>query len=153
MLTSKHRRVNKFAHYALLLSALFVASSVNTWAVETPRHIPLTLNSDDVLPTGNEWIALPEIRASDGALMSFNVLSMRQRGLLEVTGERGIPVLQPYFTVNGKPLQFKNPSWELIEYWIPTAHLIVDGLDATVTYCAPPGSRAAYPQIIVYPNR
>jgi len=144
MLTSKHRRVNKFAHYALLLSALFVASSVNTWAVETPRHIPLTLNSDDVLPTGNEWIALPEIRASDGALMSFNVLSMRQRGLLEVTGERGIPVLQPYFTVSGKPLQFKNPSWELIEYWIPTAHLIVDGLDATVTYCAPPGSRAAF---------
>ena len=34
-----------------------------------------------------EWIALPDIRASDAALMSFNVLSMRDRGLLEVLGE------------------------------------------------------------------
>jgi len=97
-----------------------------------------------VLPTGNEWIALPEIRASDGAIVSFNVLSMRDRGLLEVRGESGTPALQPYFMVDGKPLQFRNPTWELIEYWIPVAHLAMDGLDATITYCAPPGSRGAF---------
>ena len=91
-----------------------------------------------MLPTGNEWIALPEIRASDGAIVSFNVLSMRDRGLLEVRGESGTPALQPYFMVDGKPLQFRNPTWELIEYWIPVAHLAMDGLDATITYCAPP---------------
>ena len=97
-----------------------------------------------MLPTGNEWIALPEIRASDGAIVSFNVLSMRDRGLLEVRGESGTPALQPYFMVDGKPLQFRNPTWELIEYWIPVAHLAMDGLDATITYCVPPGSRGAF---------
>jgi len=53
-------------------------------------------------------------------------------------------VLQPYFTANGKPVQFRNPSWVLIEYWIPVARLTVDGLEATITYCAPPGSRDAF---------
>jgi hypothetical protein len=43
-----------------------------------------------------------------------------------------------------KPLAFRNPSWELVEYWIPTAHLTMNGLDATLTWCAPPGSRAAF---------
>ncbi|MGB8260543.1 MAG: glycoside hydrolase family 125 protein [Terracidiphilus sp.] len=108
------------------------------------RRVPLSLKPDDVLPTGNEWIALPDIRAVDGALNTFNVASMRDRGLLQVTGERGAPVLQPYFLVGGKQLPFRNPSWEVIEYWIPTAHLTVDGMEATLTWCAPPGSRAAF---------
>jgi uncharacterized protein len=102
------------------------------------------LRSDDVLPTGNQWISLPDINAGDGSLKTFNVLSMRHRGLLQVSGEHNGPVLQPYFTANGKPLEFRNPTWELIAYWIPTAHLAIDGLDATLTYCAPPDSRAAF---------
>lgn len=69
---------------------------------------------------------------------------MRSRGLLQVTGDQGLPVLQPYFMAGDKPLAFRDPTWELIEYWIPTAHLTVDGLDATLTWCAPPGSRAAF---------
>jgi hypothetical protein len=105
---------------------------------------PLKLSPADVLPTGNEWISLPDIRAVDGALTTFNVLSMRHRGLMQVQGDGGAPVLQPYFTADGKPLDFQNPSWELIEYWIPTASLTIDGLEATVTWCAPPGSRAAF---------
>lgn len=108
------------------------------------RRSPITLHPDDVLPTGNQWISLPDIRASDGALGSFNFLSMHHRGLLQVSGDKGSPVLQPYFTVNGKPLAFQNLSWELIQYWIPTAHLTIDGLDATLTWCAPPESRAAF---------
>ncbi len=112
-------------------------------ATDAPRLFPLSLGAEDVVPTGNEWIALPTIRAADGSLGSFNVLSMRDRGLLEVTGDQGGPVLQPYFLVNGKPLPFLNPAWELIEYWIPTAHLTMDGLESTLTYCAPRGARAA----------
>ncbi len=114
------------------------------FAAGAGRRVPLALKPDDVLPTGNEWISLPDIRAVDGALNSFNVLSMRDRGLLQVTGERGAPALLPYFLTDGKPLAFRNPSWELIEYWIPTAHQTVDGLEATLTWCAPPGSRAAF---------
>src|ERR1019366_5473386 len=44
-------------------------------------------------------------------------------------------------------------SWELIEYWIPTAHLTVDGLDATLTWCASPGSRAAFLRITLTNHR
>jgi hypothetical protein len=113
-------------------------------ALGASHRVPLTLKPDDVLPTGNEWIALPDIRALDGALNSFNVISMRDRGLLQVTGGSGVPVLQPYFMAGDKQLAFRNPSWELIEYWIPAAHIKVDGMEATLTYCAPPGSRAAF---------
>jgi hypothetical protein len=113
-------------------------------AAETPAREPLSLQPGDVLPTGNEWIALPDIRASDGALTSFNVLSMHDRGLLQVTGEAGTPVLQPYFQAEGKPVPFLNPAWELIEYWTPTAHLTADGLEMTLTWCAPPGVRGAF---------
>jgi hypothetical protein len=140
-------------YFTLLVLGIFGAPAKLLFAAETPRHISLSLGQDDVLPTGNEWIALPEIRAEDGSIVSFNVLSMRDRGLLEVTGERGTPVLQPYFTVNGKPLQFRNPTWELIEYWIPVARLTADGLDITITYCAPPGSRGAFIHMTVTNGR
>ena len=56
------------------LLALTIAT--NARATETKLH----LAADDVIPTGNDWIALPSIRASDGALMDFNVISMRYRG-------------------------------------------------------------------------
>jgi hypothetical protein len=104
----------------------------------------LALKPDDVLPTGNEWISLPDISALDGSLKSFNVISMRDRGLLQVSGENSFPILQPYFQVGDKRLAFRNPSWELIEYWIPTASMTVDGMEATLTWCAPPGSHAAF---------
>jgi uncharacterized protein len=122
-------------------------------AANPPRRIGISVGADDVLPTGNEWIALPDIRATDGAIVSFNVLSMRDRGLLEVRGEGGAPALQPYFTVDGKPLQLRNLTWELMEYWIPVAHIAVDGLEASITYCAPPGSRGAFIHMTVTNRR
>ena len=125
---------------AVLILLFLAASSLYAAAPRTP----ISLRADDVLPTGNQWISLPDIRASDGALGTFNFLSMRHRGLLQVSGDKGSPVLQPYFSVAGKPLAFHNPTWELIQYWIPSAHLTVDGLDATLTWCAPPDSRAAF---------
>jgi len=132
-------------HLSKILVILALSFSYCTlFAMEAHQRTPVTLNPGDVLPTGNEWISLPDIRAEDGALNTFNVLSMRNRGLLQVQGERSKPVLQPYFEANGKRLPFKNPSWDLIEYWIPTAHLTMDGLDATLTWCAPHGSRAAF---------
>jgi hypothetical protein len=135
------RRIDaKLISYAILLS-LFIGVLAASAAT---RHTPISLHPDDVLPTGNQWLSLPDIRASDGALGTFNVLSMHHRGLLQVSGEHGGPVLQPYFTANGKPLDFHNPSWELLAYWIPSAHLTISGLDTTLTYCAPPDSRAAF---------
>ena len=134
--------VRRSARSANSVLILLLLSTASLFASE--RRTPLSLRPDDVLPTGNQWISLPDIRASDGALGTFNFLSMHHRGLLQVSGDKGSPVLQPYFTAGGKPLAFQNPSWELIEYWIPSAHLTVDGLDATLTWCAPPDSRAAF---------
>ena len=119
-----------------LSSALFGADQI--------RRTQLALNSDDVIPTGNEWIALPTIRASDAALLNFNVLSMRDRGLLQVEGDAGSPALQPYFTLDGQPVKLQNLSWEVIEYWIPTAHFKSGNVEGEITYCAPAGSRAAF---------
>lgn len=107
------------------------------------KSIELSLSPNDVIATGNEWLALPTIRASDGSLTNFNVLSMRDRGLLQVEGDHGTPALQPYFLLDGKPLFFQNPRWELIDYWIPVAHLAANGLEARLTYCTPPRSRGA----------
>lgn len=115
--------------------------------------VPLKLGPADVIPTGNEWIALPTIRAADGAVDNFNVLSMRDRGLLQVTGGNGAPALEPYFAVDGTPLEFRNPEWTLRSYWIPEAQLSVDGMKATLVWCAPPGVRAAFLRLMVSNNR
>ncbi|MBI2511144.1 MAG: glycoside hydrolase family 125 protein [Opitutae bacterium] len=131
----------------MLLRRAFIAASLLgaffALAAAEPRRFAIDLKPADVIPTGNDLIALPTIRAEDGALDSFNVLSMRDRGLLEVVGDAGAPALQPYFEIDGKPLPFRAPSWALIEYWIPTARLASDGLERTLTYCVPTGSRAA----------
>lgn len=131
-------------HCRTFAAILLVAIFSHTSASAASRSLPISLLPDDVLPTGNQWISLPDIRANDGSLGSFNVLSMHHRGLLQVSGEHGGPVLQPYFTANGKSLEFRNPTWDLIAYWIPTAHLRIQGMDATLTWCAPPESRAAF---------
>ncbi|UWZ84839.1 glycoside hydrolase family 125 protein [Occallatibacter riparius] len=115
--------------------------------------VPVKLASSDVIPTGNEWIALPTIRAVDGAIDNFNVLSMRDRGLLEVTGGGGQPVLEPYFAIDGKPLEFRNPEWTLHSWWIPKATLTKDGITATLMWCAPPGVRAAFLSLTITNNK
>ena len=138
-------------HLALL--TLMVLLSAALLASDAQQTVALSLQPDDVLATGNQWIALPAIRVSDGAIASFNVLSMRDRGLLEVTGENGGPALQPYVTVDGKPLLLRNPSWELIAYWIPVARQTSGDVDVTLTYCAPPDSRAAFLRLTLHNRR
>lgn len=118
-----------------------------------PLRLPSTLRPDDVLATGNEWIALPEIRASDGALLSFNALSMRERGLLQPNGEAGRPVLEPYVQVGGRKQTLDALSWSVLGYWIPQARQERDGLEITLTYCAPPGHRAAFLRVTVANHR
>jgi hypothetical protein len=139
-----HLSIRAFSKKLIFPAILLFAFLGVVSAFAATRRTPIALRPDDVLPTGNQWISLPDIRASDGALGTFNVLSMQHRGLLQVSGEHGGPVLQPYFTANGKPLDFRNPSWELLAYWIPSAHLTISDLDTTLTWCAPPDSRAAF---------
>ncbi len=143
-----HRLGDGIRHPVLVLAAGLSLLCFGTQALlasaGVPQGIAVSPGPGDVFATGNAWIALPEIRAEDGALVSFNVLSMRERGLLQVEGDGGAPVLQPNFAIDGKPIVFRNPAWSLIAYWIPTAHLNADGVDVTLTWCAPPDARAAF---------
>jgi uncharacterized protein len=126
-----------------LILGMLIPCATFLSAASTERRTPIAVTSTDVIPTGNEWIAMPVIRASDGALENFNVLSMRYRGLLEIKGEKDAPAIMPNFKVGDKVLPPRNWKWELIEYWIPTATQTSDGIEFSITYCAPPDSRAA----------
>ncbi|MGH8306465.1 MAG: hypothetical protein ACRETG_12735, partial [Steroidobacteraceae bacterium] len=135
----------------ILVNALLSLSWASAQAA--PDAVPLAVRSGDVLATGNEWIALPEIRTSDGALVTFNTLSMRDRGLLQPEGEPGKPVVAPYFTVGNAPQPLDALRWSLISYWIPHAEEDRDGLHFTLTYCAPPGYRAAFVRLTITSRR
>ena len=110
---------------------------------ESARRVDLKLAANDVIPTGNDWIALPSIRASDGALQNFNVISMRYRGLVEVAGVAGRPLMAPFIEVGGVRRPLANLKWSLRDYWIPTGTSEADGVRVELTYVAPPESRAA----------
>jgi hypothetical protein len=105
---------------------------------------PLTLGPGDVIPTGNDWLALPDIRAEDGAILSLNVLSRAYRGLVQARGAEGRPLMAAVVSVDGQPLPLAGLAWALIAYWVPKARVTVDGVDITLTVCAPPGIRAAF---------
>jgi uncharacterized protein len=150
------KNARKDSHISLVVT---VIGAVLCFVLLTSRasaaaHItPLHLQPTDVLPTGNEWISLPDIRASDGALGTFDVLSMKHRGLLQVSGADGAPVIAPSFMVDGRAMLLHNPEWSLIEYWTPFAHQSVDGLELTLTWCAPPDSRAAFLRLTMTNHR
>jgi len=141
----------------LLLAAGLLGARL-AGAQPAPDPLPLATAPGEVLATGNEWIALPEIRVGDGALATFNALSMRDRGLLQPSGEPGKPVLEPYLatlSASGPPLRepLDALKWSLIAWWIPTAEQDRDGLHFTITYVAPPGYRAAFVRLTVTNRR
>jgi hypothetical protein len=112
-------------------------------AASAERTTQLTLAPDDVIPTGNDWIALPSIRAGDGALMDFNVISMRYRGLIEFAGAPGRPLIKPFLSAGGVKKPLSDLRWSLRDYWLPTGTMEADGLRTRISYAAPPDSRAA----------
>jgi len=127
--------------YAAL--ALSLATPSNAARLEAAREVALTLAPDDVIPTGNDWIALPSIQANDGALKDFNVISMRYRGLLEMAGTGTEPLIKPFLAIDGMRRPLANLHWTLRDYWIPTATMASGGVRLRLTYVAPPDSRAA----------
>jgi hypothetical protein len=123
-----------------LLAALATSiAAANPVEPETP----LTLSAGDVIPTGNDWIALPSIRAGDAALMDFNVISMRYRGLIEFAGAKGEPLVKPFLAVAGVSKPLSNLHWSLRDYWLPTGTMEADGLRTRISFVVPPESRAA----------
>jgi uncharacterized protein len=134
----------------LLLAGLARLSVANADPLQ--EAVPFVARGE-VIATGNEWLALPEIRISDGALITFNALAMRDRGLLQPSGEPGKPVIEPYLSVGTVREPLDALKWGLISYWIPRAEQDRDGLHFTLTYCAPPGYRAAFVRLTVTNRR
>ncbi len=141
---------------AMLLLAL--APARGCCAVATAAGVPVALEPGAVIATGNDWIALPDIRASDGALVSFNVLSMRDRGLLQVQGSATVntgpeqamtAAVAPWLAAGGGPAALHITGWRLIDDWIPVATARTGSLRVTLTYATPPRARAAWIHMVV----
>lgn len=128
-------------HYRRAIISALVAT-IATPATAAPS-VPLPVTADDVIPTANDWIALPSIRASDGAAENFNVLSMHYRGLLEASGPQGKPLVAPFLEIDGRRQSFSNLAWSVLGYWTPTGVMRADGIEARLTWVTPPGYRAA----------
>jgi uncharacterized protein len=126
-----------------LLVFLQLATLRAACAQQDTGTVTLQPQGNDVLLTGNEWLSLPEIRAEDGALLSFNALSMRHNGLLQVTGGESGPVIEPWLKINGQAMKWTSSNWRLHSYWIPEGQGSRDGIDTKIVYLAPAGFRAA----------
>jgi len=126
-----------------VIAGLALALASGAPAASVGQETQLTLAPDDVIPTGNDWIALPAIRAGDAALMNFNVISMRYRGLIEYAGPADQPLIKPFLSVAGVKKPLANLRWSLRDYWLPTGTMEANGVRTRITYVAPPDSRAA----------
>ena len=131
------------AAFVLASPAAHARDNTRPSQLGSARTVDLALTDNDVIPTGNDWIALPSIRASDGALQNFNLISMRYRGLLEVAGVADRPLMAPFVEVAGMRRPLAHLHWSLRDYWIPTGTMETDGVRLRLTYVAPPASHAA----------
>ncbi len=100
-------------------------------------------------PTGNEWVSLPEI-SEDGAVHSFNVLSERQKGMLEVRGGEK-PLLWPTLEIDGTEIPMAEAAWSRVAHWLPRFKLRRDGLNVRGTiYC--PGPQRGFVYLLEFKN-
>ena len=89
--------------------------------------------------TGNEYLSLPTIRESDGAIEGVTFLYMQVKGLLEIRGTDGL--IRPYVELDGQRLPL-CPVWSREHCWIPRFVSEEQKLRFTCTYLTPVGERA-----------
>ncbi len=90
--------------------------------------------------TGNEMLSLPTIRETDGAVKGLTFLHMGAKGMLEIKGDRELPLLQPL--LNGLPLE--NLVWQRQNYWIPMFTAQMGDFAVRGILLAPLGERAFF---------
>lgn len=100
------------------------------------------------LPTGNEWVSIPTLHSLDGRIESINFLSMRQRGLIEITGKAARPLMLPTLSINGQPFEGAL-TWEREVYWLPRFKAEQAGLHWQGEICVPVGERGFYYRVEV----
>lgn len=88
--------------------------------------------------TGNEYVSLPTIRETDGALEGISFLYMGLKGMVEMYGWNGLAV--PFLRVQGEK-QLLCPVWHRDHAWIPSFSCETEGISMTCEYLAPVGQR------------
>lgn len=94
--------------------------------------------------TGNEFVALPEIRSGDASLASFTFLHMGLKGMVVVGGEEGAPLMRPVvLDADGGEIAFSVVEWTRGCFWIPSFRAELEGGAGTLrgTILAPVGER------------
>ena len=88
--------------------------------------------------TGNEFLSLPTIRESDGAVEGVTFLYMQVKGLLELRGNAGL--IRPYWELDERRLPLR-PTWSRAHCWIPSFTAEEQELRFSCTYLIPVGER------------
>lgn len=88
--------------------------------------------------TGNEFLSLPTIRESNGAVEGVTFLYMQVKGLLELRGNAGL--IRPYWELDERRLPLR-PVWSRAHCWIPSFTAEEQELCFSCTYLTPVGER------------
>ena len=88
------------------------------------------------IPTGNEYVSLPDLDEKSAALGSFSVLHMAAKGLIELHGG-GEPVIEPFFSCGA----LEDLSWTRRGFWVPEFSARAGALRVAGTLLAPVGER------------
>ncbi|MCB2156841.1 glycoside hydrolase family 125 protein [bacterium] len=65
-------------------------------------------------PTGNEYIALPTVRESDGAIEGMNIVLEKADGLIDVEGDGA-----PFLACDAMATEPDAWKWHFLQHWIP----------------------------------
>lgn len=93
------------------------------------------------LPTGNEWISLPNINEATAAIEDFTFLSMQHKGMIDVRGGADTPLMQPFVQVGDQAAAFSQLRWQREHFWIPTLTASALGHTISMTALTPVGER------------
>ena len=77
--------------------------------------------NEPVLYAGNHYISLPEIRIGDASIQSLNIISLSNKGLVEISGESAF--LFPEFYRKGKLLTIEGIEAGKEFYYIPVFNI------------------------------
>ncbi|MGE5631195.1 MAG: hypothetical protein ACM3TR_08885 [Caulobacteraceae bacterium] len=98
----------------------------------TPKKIE---QNKRVLYTGNHCISLPEIDIADASVKGMNVVSLFNKGLVDLRGEQAL--FRPEFHRNGKKLLIQSSSAVLEHFYIPVFEFeSSEGIDVWLVCCA-----------------
>jgi uncharacterized protein len=91
-----------------------------------------------VVPTGNAWVALPDVDAATGTVGSLTLLHERAGGLIELTGA---PLLRATVRIAGETVPASSWTPHLDAGLLPRFTASAHGCELTLVVCAPPERR------------